>query len=206
MLGKIEGRRRERQRMRWLDGITDSTDMSLGELRELVVDREACGSWGHKESHMTERLNWTPSRECVFHLSSFLWADFFYYISEWYSAAHSCPSFLEKWGSGLIFAQVQSKGIDSESCLRLINAFAPYGVDWVPGNKNDVLDCKILHFFQLFVLRYRRACTRWEMVSCEKLTMKPKMFDKLCAHTWACNCFIIRCFCPWKERRSVTWQ
>ena len=60
-LGKTEGRRRMgRQRMRWFDGITDLTDMNLGGLRELVMDREAWrvgGSWGRKESDTTEQLN-----------------------------------------------------------------------------------------------------------------------------------------------------
>ena len=58
MLGKIEGRRRRgQQRMRWLDSITDSMDMGLGELRELVMDRENLGAVVHGVSKSWTRLN-----------------------------------------------------------------------------------------------------------------------------------------------------
>ena len=58
MLGKIEGRRRwGRQRMRWLDGISDLMNMSVSKLQELVMDREAWRPWGCKELDTTEQLN-----------------------------------------------------------------------------------------------------------------------------------------------------
>ena len=63
LLGKIEGERRGRQRMRWLDGITNSTDMSLGNVRDLLMDREACPTSVHgvtkSWTQLSNELNWT---------------------------------------------------------------------------------------------------------------------------------------------------
>ena len=73
MLGKTEsGRRRGWQRMRWLDGISDSMDMSLGKLRESVIDKgglACCSAWGHKES--TQLSKWTELKPNAWPSSSF---------------------------------------------------------------------------------------------------------------------------------------
>ena len=61
MLGKIESRKRSKDRMRWLDGITDSMDISLSKVQELVGDGQrslvCCGPWGLKESDTNEQPN-----------------------------------------------------------------------------------------------------------------------------------------------------
>ena len=66
MLGKTEYRRRGWQRMRWLDGITDSMDMNLSKLGDEQGSLACCSPWGCKESGMTERLNWTDQDYKVF--------------------------------------------------------------------------------------------------------------------------------------------
>ena len=81
MLGKTEGRRRRgQQRMRWLDGITDSMDMSFGEFWGLTMDNGQC--CGHKQLDTTEQLNGTELN-IYSHLVYYLVSHFYFGISYW---------------------------------------------------------------------------------------------------------------------------
>ena len=99
MLGQIKGRRRRGwQRTRWLDGITDSMDMSLSKLRDLVMDREdgqeglaCCDSWGCKVPDTTEQLNWTVHMSLVKFLQVKFWL---HYLLNW---GCELSSFLQSW-------------------------------------------------------------------------------------------------------------
>ena len=134
MLGKNEHeRRRGWHMMRWLDGITDSMDMSLGKLG--VGDGQGglacCGSWGHKESNMTEQLNWTELNKtsiflcfCVFILEEFgevqkkkkTKRSFYFLFRRWLTVPQGNGSFADQSWAGWLLVFPVKQQISTNPC------------------------------------------------------------------------------------------
>ena len=112
ILGKIDGRRRGWQRMIWLDGITDSMDVSLSKLQEMVMDTEAWRPWDHKELDTTEQLSCTDCNPCV-------WSTLLKWVSGlsgWVAVSDEkklVRSYLDQWGLARLDLGLNPNGVIS---------------------------------------------------------------------------------------------